>query len=64
MPTAEGKGKIPHSQVCEYDPNLEGALGMPREKHARGTSKSRVMNHKPTSSDAPRSRPPMKMNRY
>jgi hypothetical protein len=46
MPTATGKGKVPLSQVKEYDPHHDASPGMPREKKPKGTSKSMVMNHK------------------
>jgi hypothetical protein len=40
MPSASGKGKIPISQVCEYDPSFSAAPGMPREKHQKSTNAS------------------------
>lgn len=48
MPSPTGKGKIPLSEVCQYDPNITPAKdGMPREKHQKTTSASMVKKKKP-----------------
>jgi hypothetical protein len=47
MPSASGKGKVDISKVAEYDPNLHGASGMPKEKYPKGkTTSSMVKKHK------------------